>query len=251
MTNEPSPPPVSYWSKQGIFRSPPGTNTIANGHLINAQFLRPLGNIECQSVRGEQNITSPIVGLLFVCHPFAITRFVMAAIINSINGVLRRWFWPHVIIEILKGLAPPLAYYDSTAAVVLIVSAIFVVASSQYPAPSPMLRGVSHTVNLGTIGVAYATTSRRLASCQVRPGDNSLIAAITSAQPRCPVGMIAHVSQYQPAAKAAVSQVLYSFAWNGYNRISHFCTSVADMVRGLEGVRSTAQSSLFYHRVAV
>jgi hypothetical protein len=67
-----------------------------------------------------------------------------------------------------------------------------------------------------------------------------------------PIGVFhTGISNNSPSAETLAGQILYTIIRDGYNLISHFRTPVARLVRGLEGVRCTVQSSLFYHSTGV
>lgn len=64
---------------------------------------------------------SSILGLLFPCGPPAITRFIVAVIVDAFHGETRRP-WPHVIIKLLKGTQPFFANLNASAPIPLIGS---------------------------------------------------------------------------------------------------------------------------------
>jgi hypothetical protein len=96
--------------------------------------------------------------------------------------------------------------------------------------------------------ITKATTT-----CGVSPQEgigqhNDFVATCAFTKPkRCTGFVFADVTQNSQAAEGLSGKVFSDGRGNGYNLISHICTSIAYVVRGLKGVATAFQSPLFYH----
>jgi hypothetical protein len=73
--------------------------------------------------------------------PAAVTRLVIATIVDAVDAVSGRWLQPHVGEEVLKAMAPTVTDFDATTAVVLEVSVVGVGAAANQSDPGSELRG--------------------------------------------------------------------------------------------------------------
>jgi len=78
--------------------------------------------------------------LFFVRGPFAVVRFIVAFIIDSIDGAaLMIRAWPHVSKKVFKGVKPAVANCYTASAVVLVSSGFRLVATRFHTKPSSVL----------------------------------------------------------------------------------------------------------------
>ncbi len=87
-----------------------------------------------------------IVRLLLRCRPSAIAGFVIAVIIDSINGMFRRWSWSDRTQKRCEVASPFRAHSDATTTISMIARVVNVLASSYCAAPRLIFWRVCHAM---------------------------------------------------------------------------------------------------------
>lgn len=64
-----------------------------------------------------QDCSRLIAGLLLLCGPTAIGRFVISIVVDAVYRVFRRGFWPHIFIKFRETFVPPFANLNPATAV--------------------------------------------------------------------------------------------------------------------------------------
>lgn len=100
-----------------------------------SSFRRPLRNRCRASVYLQSEIVGLVVALLLVCGPAAVARFVVASVVDSVDGMLQRQRKPHVFLKIVERL-PSRAHSHSSSAVLgpAFVIRVFTALSDPHPA---------------------------------------------------------------------------------------------------------------------
>jgi hypothetical protein len=131
-----------------------------------------------------QNRRPPVRGLLFERRPSAVTWLIVSIIVDAINGVLRRWWLPHVSNECVKARHPSFAYRNASSAVVVIRLVSLKGASFAHPAPRIEGFGVSAAI-FGCPGfsqfLAKAAARIRFSPSEILASNNGFCPALTDA----------------------------------------------------------------------
>jgi hypothetical protein len=96
--------------------------------------------------------------LLLDRRPPAVTRPIIAFIIDASYQVLRRWPTPHIGEEGCEASAPSQANFDAAAAIMLKPDIARVVAALHYPLPSFVFRRLRTRLAVGSCGQATAAS---------------------------------------------------------------------------------------------
>lgn len=155
---------------------------------------------------------TPVVGLLFRCAPLAIIRGIWLGVIFPLNRC-SSWSRPHIGVEVLKRIEPPLADSDASAAVSWIAFVRWIGATLLHCSPCVVLSGVPHIMR-DVISVAMPSA---LQTCCVSPVQQTIvtgfspISASAYTDPRstkfmCPASAFGNYSQL---AKYSVNHVLH------------------------------------------
>lgn len=106
-----------WFSPQGLIVSPTASNSVIQRSGANLRQPRPFAHAVRLAVVGQSNIDRFIVLLLSHRRPAAITRIVMAVIVDPIDRMLRRRARPHVAVEPLEIIRPLMADRNASRAV--------------------------------------------------------------------------------------------------------------------------------------
>lgn len=169
---------------QSFFNRPSITIAVIHSLIWNTQFSCPSSNRLGFSVKGNHSTLSTVTALLKRSSPSTVGRFVVAAVVNAINRMLRRRLGPHVSKELFKG-GPPLINLNSTTTVARIFSIVRILAplahipiAEVFPAERHAVRSAS--TNRFSLQASTGTT------CSVPQGglsNSSPNSALTAAKP--------------------------------------------------------------------
>jgi hypothetical protein len=84
------------WFRQCLFDCPTSNKATAKTIKRQSEFLGPIEQNLRLSTKFDISVVGPIPVLNVPCRPAAITRFIVAVVIDSIDLVPWRWPWPHV-----------------------------------------------------------------------------------------------------------------------------------------------------------
>jgi hypothetical protein len=129
-----SPRLNSFFDRQSALQ-PVQHRVVGNPGLID-----PLGYRFGDATRVRNKCRcSAIVGLLFACAPHAIVWAIIAVVVFSVQGVAWRWLGAHIRNEVLNGIQPSVAHFDSTTTISWIVVMIWIQASVSHVKPVAVL----------------------------------------------------------------------------------------------------------------
>ena len=134
--------PLLYRNANSIFNRPTSTNSFTNCPSLKARFFRPL--IDCFSK--HVFIGSFVSGLFFNCRPSTIFRRIGTIVINTVNGMLCRWFQSHISKEIFK-LKPSIANCNSSSSIEVIIGGVWIDAALPHSAPCPPFRSFTFSMS--------------------------------------------------------------------------------------------------------
>lgn len=109
---------------------------------------------------GHPYIASRVPALLSLCCPSTVSWLVVTIIVDTINGMLRRWLRPHILKERREGIPPPFANLYASSAVILPREAFSVFASDDNRTPDTILW---HSLILPRRAVYGATSYQQVA----------------------------------------------------------------------------------------
>lgn len=139
-----------YRLSNGTLYRPTRIEPVKDKSGLASQSFFPSRNAERFSVKGNESIRPSVSGLLLVCFPCTISRFVITSIIKPFYGMCRRWFLAHVYFKITE-IKPPVANPYPAATVIFPIKRVGVRASRHHCAPATVFTrkalsmfGVSH-----------------------------------------------------------------------------------------------------------
>ena len=240
---------VSRFSRKNLLNRQPPIQAGVQRFFGHTKTLCPLRYRKGFPLVGESSVGASIVGLFRRCGPPTIARFIIAVGVDAVKRVRGTWPWPHVIIESLEGIAPPLAHGDTPAAIVFVAVTRWVGTPLNHVSPHGILWRVNFTMLLFGLGpVANTSTARCMTSCEAISDYGRRPPAIALAKPKgVAARRLTSIANDGQATETLPSYILYAFVRNGYNLLSHVRTSSTNVMRGLRGVRCALQSPLFYH----
>lgn len=192
-------------------------------HVIgNAKSRSPLRHIKGFPIEGQIMIIATVIGLGFVGSPLAISgpvirhtlsamaAGIVAVVVNSINGMLGRRAWPHVVTESYKRIAPSCAYLNSSFTISLVRRQVRVFAPLNHRRPNAVNASSTLAVRSiqSTAFIVEASTTLRVSCLQVAANGNSQSAAVATAQPFRTFSLCANKPQHRQAPKSLVGQIL-------------------------------------------
>lgn len=184
--------------------------------VIQSQAVAPLSKRQRLSLVLNHFIAAAIACLLCLYRPSTVARLVVAIIVFAVNGMLVTRALPHVGVEVLKRVEPPLADRYSAVKVPFLPVRIRQGASGNHISPASIFAGVEHSVSqlpcsrLVIFQAAAAFADTRLEVCG---RDNGFIAAFAQAPPsrKRPMGSASfddsQATKYTPSQIAIVSGV--------------------------------------------
>jgi hypothetical protein len=120
--------------------------TLLNNILRKAGYIRPFRH--CQSTLLECEPSAPrSVPLLFLMwNPFAVTRLIIAIVIDAIKLMFKRWTRPHIGVEVFE-LHPAATNRDAPTAVFFISRGALSEATRSHPVPYNVFGRLTHPVS--------------------------------------------------------------------------------------------------------
>lgn len=110
--------------------------------------LCPLSNGANSPIKRNHAATTPIAGLLLFSGPSTIAFRVSQTVVNTINTMVRRWPWSHILKKVLETIAsaPPLTNRNPPSSVVSKRTIPWVTTPPVNMLPRAMLRGIRQAV---------------------------------------------------------------------------------------------------------
>ena len=99
---------------------------------VYVKLLSPLTKVHCNAIVRNREISRSIINLYIQSNPPTISWRIPSIIILPINTMLIRRPITHILIEILKGVFPPITYSNTTLSVMWIS---FIITTRFYPLP--------------------------------------------------------------------------------------------------------------------
>lgn len=119
---------------QRLFRAPAVAHSIFENATRQIKAIFPLDEGERLSPERQPHIVASIAMLLDRGRPAAVSRLVIAVIVNPVNRVLGRRARPHIREEVLEG-SPAIAHGDTSPAVVPVSGDVGIRASRPHAGP--------------------------------------------------------------------------------------------------------------------
>jgi|GEM_PF-6768896 len=133
-------------------------------------------------------VVASIVRLLFARRPTAISRLVVAVVVDTLDRMLRRGARPHVSEEFRKILSPTVGHGDPSATVAMVIRVMLFVATTLGVEPRLILGGAGAPVSArieGPLLSIEATAALRATLPKGLPVHGFLCSAFTAALPVC------------------------------------------------------------------
>lgn len=120
----------------------------ANGHRIDSDLSTPLRKCLAASFMIYEPVRAPIVHLFQGRCPTAIVRRVWTAIVFTLKRVFSRGAWPHVIVEVRKGINPAFTNRDALGDVFSVRGVRDYAASTPHRSPRLIFSTLTQAVGL-------------------------------------------------------------------------------------------------------
>jgi hypothetical protein len=174
------------------------------------------------------NPSVAVIGLLFGRGPAAVPGFVVAVIVNAIQGVLRGRLRSHVGQECLKGVEPAIADLNAAVDVAMRAVGVRVAASSFHGLPSAVFRGFEFPLGVSVPEVGGGNCSPENAPAasgssvlDVLGPNRGFVSAVADAVPSRSLGSHAGKTCHGEAAKLLSGEVLKSPVSRNRTNLSH------------------------------
>ena len=171
---------------KGISYSPPTGNSAADCAVTNTKIITPFSSGFCDPANSDNTVLSGVVCLLFVSGPAAVFRGIVSIVIDSFNRMLAAWALAHIFQERRVGIKPAVTHTNTSATIVFIACAVFVITSCFNSSPAPILSAFFKPVS----GVSFndsirntAATSGSMAGAQITALNDCCLSAITQTFP--------------------------------------------------------------------
>jgi len=119
-----------------------------------SESTRPLSQPPSFSVVAQESRFACILSLLHGSRPFAISRFIVAVVVDAFNAMLWGRLLAHVLQELRKRIAPLFAHNYSATSVPVITGIVRVVAPRLHFAPRTVFRRFISTTSTGAVASA-------------------------------------------------------------------------------------------------
>ncbi len=143
----------------GLWRSyrtlqSPSLYANSKSAFCDSDATRPFSKAMSLAVIGKQPDFSRVLSLFQFCSPAAISRLVIAVIVNAINCCFRKRLRPHVLKEVNKRIEPSLTNSYSSTAIDFVVGSLWVVAPPLHFLPGRVLARLAHSVSVSAMATA-------------------------------------------------------------------------------------------------
>jgi hypothetical protein len=125
---------------QRTFDCPPRGKSPTQRSVVNSELTRPSLEAHGFTVVSEPPGLAGIQPLLLLGRPLAVGLFVVTVVINSMDRCFCERLCPHVFQEVYERASPPLADFNASSTVSVIVLGIRVVAAGFHRTPGHVLR---------------------------------------------------------------------------------------------------------------
>ncbi len=112
----------------------------------NTKDIAPFRNTEANAIDSNDAIECGVSGLHSWQIPSAITRFIIAIVVNSIDRMQLRWTRPHVGVEVLKTAAPSVAHGNAASPIGVKFGIVRIVTAKFQLCPSLILWCAGHAM---------------------------------------------------------------------------------------------------------
>lgn len=134
------------WSRYGVCEGLASQESLKNGFVVESKSISPLSQGQRFALILYQLARHAIPGLRRFYHPRAVSGFVIAIVIGSLNAVLAAGARPHVCVEILKGMQPAITNANSTVVVPAQFIGLWECAARNHVSPASIFTGSKHPV---------------------------------------------------------------------------------------------------------
>lgn len=125
---------------QRLIDCPPRGKSPTQRCVVNAELTRPSLEAHSFAVVSNPPSRAGIQTLLLTGRPFAVIKFVVAVVVNSVDRCFRERLCPHVFQEVYERVSPPLADRNASSTVSVVVLDIRVVTAGFHRMPGHVLR---------------------------------------------------------------------------------------------------------------
>lgn len=233
----------------GTFNIPSAIDSATQDAQWYSTFFTPITHALCLAAKCDSMVTSGITALLARCCPAAITRLVVAIIVNAFNRMLRTGAWSHVFIKRLKGL-PLLAYFNATFPISRVFHSRGGRATTVHASPDAVFRGLGHAV----LAAMATPTSTVAAVPKLLANHDGFSSALASAQPIGPLRFSSRggdIANNCPSPERLSSQVYEVVVTFGRMSFRHDGPPAARVLRMARQHNLSGYSSLYQNQIAL
>lgn len=135
------------------FGTPAAFQSVRQCDALSATLFDPFSQQLSASKGGNASVFTSIPTLILIQQPSDITRFVMTVYINSVKGVLRRWFSTHFSKELLKSFKTK---FNTSCTIAWIVFVALIDAPSFRSVIGAVLSSVSSAFRFAVRGASFS-----------------------------------------------------------------------------------------------
>lgn len=140
------------WSGYCLDRVPfEGVYSVIYNLVADSKFLAPVWDCFCDPINGGSGNKVAVSCLNYPACPAAVTRLVVSASINPINGVFLARGKAHIRDEVIQRVPPSFAHGNSLSAIILVPGLIRVIAASNHVV-SACFSFLKKVINGGVLG---------------------------------------------------------------------------------------------------
>ncbi len=151
-----------------------------------AYFSGPILNTQRFSIKCQAHIIAAIALLLRSGSPSNIPRFIVSAVVDSVERVFGRWSGTYVVIEVRERMSPTCTDHDSSASIVGKVFVFWRFAALNHAAPREVFKRAFHAMRLESLFCQFshqASATFRVTGLQELSANIQHCAAIASTRP--------------------------------------------------------------------
>lgn len=123
-----------------------GVSQCLDRRLASAKLARPRMDAHGAAVERDGLSAGRVLALFEHRRPLAVSRLVVALVVDALKGVAFGWARPHVCQELREGLSPRTTDLNSTASISRVVLAACVFAARDHAFPDAILGSLAKTV---------------------------------------------------------------------------------------------------------
>lgn len=206
-----SPDVSVHRSSESLRDRPSAIDSVPKDAKPNARSFCPLHHCEGFAVMSQKSVCETVVALFLSCCPFAVTGFIVAVVVLSLNGIVRTGHQSHIFKE-RPEILPAITDHDASAAVSFPHAMFGVVTAAQHFSPTGILGTLAYRPRgvavLESVFYSLTPTTIGFAGSEVTANQYLFVSAGADAFPEIrPALVFAHDLDYSEASESPVGKI--------------------------------------------